>query len=233
MARVKIWCFSVLQLLPYLSDGRKIQPDNTKSSFTAHTCFWWTFCRIIIDCVGLLPKTKSGQECLLTIMCASTRFPEAIPLRNIKTKNIVKALVKFFTFVGLPKSVQSDQGSNFMSGIFQQVMHELGITQYKSSPYHPESQGALERFHQTLKNIIRSYCFDTEKDWDDGIHLLLFVVRESFQESLGFSPVELEFGHTVLGPLKLLKETFLSNDDSSLNLLQYVSDFKDRLSKAW
>ena len=53
------------------------------------------FSRIIIDCVGPLPKTKSGNEYLLTIMCASTRFPEAIPLRNIKTKNIVKALVKF------------------------------------------------------------------------------------------------------------------------------------------
>ena len=121
------------------------------------------FSRIIIDCVGPLPKTKSGNEYLLTIMCASTRFPEAIPLRNIKTKTIVKALVKFFTFVGLPKSVQSDQGSNFMSGFCQQVMHELGIKQYRSSAYHPESQGALERFHQTLKNMIRSYCFDTEK----------------------------------------------------------------------
>ena len=82
------------------------------------------FSRIIIDCVGPLPNTKSGNEYILTIMCASTRFPEAILLRNIKTKTIVKALVKFFTFVGLPKSVQSDQGSNFMSGIFQQVMHE-------------------------------------------------------------------------------------------------------------
>ena len=190
------------------------------------------FSRIIIDCVGPLPKTKSGCQYLLTIMCASTRFPEAIPLRNIKTKTIVKALVKFFTFVGLPRSVQSDQGSNFMSGIFQQVMYELGIKQYKSSAYHPESQGALERFYQTLKNMIRSYCFDTEKDWDEGIHLLLFAVRESVQESLGFSPFELVFGHTVRGPLKLLKEKFLSDDDSSLNLLQYVSDFKNRLSKA-
>ena len=68
-------------------------------------------------------------------------------------------------------------------------MHELGIKQYKSSAYHPKSQGALERFHQTLKNMIRSYCFDTEKEWDEGIHLLLFAVRESVQESLGFSPL--------------------------------------------
>ena len=52
------------------------------------------FSRIIIDCVGPLPKTKPGIEYLLTGMCASTRFPEAIPLRSIKTKNIVKALVK-------------------------------------------------------------------------------------------------------------------------------------------
>ena len=86
-------------------------------------------------------------------MCTPTRFPEAVPLRNIKTKSIVKALIKFFTFVGVPKSVQSDQCSNFMSGIFQQVMHELRIKQYRSSAHHLESQGALERFHQTFKKI--------------------------------------------------------------------------------
>ena len=74
-------------------------------------------------------------------------------MRNIKAPKIVAALVKFFTLVGLPKAIQSDQGSNFMSGIFQQVMYELGIKQYTSSAYHPRSQGALERFHQILKNM--------------------------------------------------------------------------------
>ena len=127
-------------------------PNQTipKAHLQPITAFDEPFSRIIIDCVGFLPKTKSGHEYLVTIMCTSTRFLEAIPLRNIKTKNIVKALVKFFTFVGLPKSVQSDQGSNFMSGIFQQVMHELGITQFKSSPYHPKSQGALEKYDQII-----------------------------------------------------------------------------------
>ena len=66
-----------------------------------------------------------------------------------------------------------------MSGIFQQVMYELGTKQLTSSAYHLESQGALERFHQTLKNMIHSYCFDTDEDWDEGIHLLLFTARES------------------------------------------------------
>ena len=142
-------------------------------------------------------------------MCASTRFPEAIPLGNIKSKTIVKALTKFFSLFGLPNSIQSEQDSNFMAGIFQQVMNKLGIKQYNSSAYHPESQGALERWHQTLKNIMRIYCFETERDWDEGIHLLLFTTRESVQESLGFSPFELVFGHTVRGPLKILKREIL------------------------
>ena len=94
-----------------------------------------------MECVGPLPKTKSGNQYLLTIVCASTRFPEAIPLRNINSKYVVKALVKFFTLVGLLKVVQSDQGTNFMSDVFQQVMLELGIQQLKSSAYHPFDPG--------------------------------------------------------------------------------------------
>ena len=190
------------------------------------------FSRIIIDCVGPLPKTKSQNEYLLTIMCSSTRFPEAIPLRSIKTNTILKALIKFFTLFGLPKSIQSDQGTNFMAHAFQQVMNQLGIKQYKSSAYHPESQGALERFHQTLKTMIKMYCIENSKDWDEGVHLLLFAVRESVQESLGFSPFELVFGHAVRGPLLLLKEKWLDEDPEKISVLKYVATFKDRLFRA-
>ena len=190
------------------------------------------FSHIIIDCVGPLPKTKSQNEYLLTIMCSSTRFPEAIPLRSIKTNTILKALIKFFTLFGLQKSIQSDQGTNFMAHAFQQVMNQLGIKQYKSSAYHPESQGALERFHQTLKTMIKMYCIENSKDWDEGVHLLLFAVRESVQESLGFSPFELVFGHAVRGPLLLLKEKWLDEDPEKISVLKYVATFKDRLFRA-
>ena len=79
--------------------------------------------------------------------------------------------------------------------------------------------------------MIRTYCLDNEKDWDEGISLLLFAVRESVQESLGFSPFELVFGHSVRGPLKLLKENWLSENTEGLNLLDYVSKFRDKLKK--
>ena len=59
--------------------------------------------------------------------------------------------------------------------------------------------------------MIRSYCFDADKDWGQGIHLLLFAV---VQESLGFSPFEEAYSHTVRKPLKLLKEKFLCHQET-------------------
>ena len=118
-----------------------------------------------------------------------------------------------------------------MSKIFQQVLYAMGIQDDHSTAYHPESQGALERFHQTLKSMLKKYCQQYNRDWDDGVHFVLFAAREAVQESLGFSPFELVFGHTVRGPLLFLKEKWL-NEKSQLNLLEYVSDFKERLFNA-
>ncbi len=191
------------------------------------------FEHIIVDCVGPLPKTKAGNQYVLTMMCAATRFPEAVPLRTIRAKAVVKALVKFFSTFGLPKRIQSDQGSNFMSTVFSQVMQELSVKHQISSAYHPESQGALERFHQTLKSMLRKYCVESNREWDEGLPLLLFAFRETIQESLGFSPAELVFGHTVRGPLRLLREKWLAaKPGPAHSILDYVSSFRERLHTA-
>jgi len=70
-----------------------------------------------------------------------------------------------------------------------------------------------------------SYGFENHKDWDEGIHLLIFAARESFQKTLGFSPFELVLGHVVWGPLKMLKESWLAVDNDPVSLLEYVTTF--------
>ncbi|CAM4523472.1 unnamed protein product [Leuciscus chuanchicus] len=187
------------------------------------------FEHVIVDCIGPLPRTKLGNQFLLTVMCVSTRFPEAVPLRNITAPAVTKSLIKFF---GLPKVVQTDQGTNFLSKIFRQTMQELGISHSVSSAYHPESQGALERWHQTLKSTLKKFCYDTERDWDEGVPYVLFAVRNAKQESLGFSPTELVFGHSVRGPLKVLKEQLVSRSLPKVNVLDFVSRNRERLHRA-
>ncbi|XP_068240240.1 uncharacterized protein [Palaemon carinicauda] len=193
------------------------------------------FEKILIDCVGPLPSTCKGNKSILTIMCRSTRFPIAIPLKNISAKNIATNLIHTFSNFGIPKVLQSDQGTNFTSDLFREVLKELNVLTVNCSVYHPESQGALERFHQTLKSMLKCYCLECSNDWDEGLDFLLFAVRECKQESLGFSPFELLFGREIRGPLKIVKDHLLANDfdseSSKVNMQTYMNNLKERLSK--
>ena len=122
------------------------------------------FEHLIIDCVGPLPRSKSGHTYLLTVMCQVTRYPAAYPLRSITAKAVVGALTQFISVFGIPKVIQSDQGSNFTSHLFAQVLKQLHIKHNKSTAYHAQSQGAMERFHQTLKSLLRAYCTELSGD---------------------------------------------------------------------
>lgn len=73
------------------------------------------FEHLIIDCVGSLPRSRAGHAYLLTIMCQSTHYSAAYPLRSITTKSILKVLTSFMSIFGIPKTIQPDQGSNFIS----------------------------------------------------------------------------------------------------------------------
>ena len=167
------------------------------------------------------------------MLCTQTRCHEAIPLRNIKSKTVAQAPLRLFTHFGSPEIIQHDQGSNFTCKLFSEVMSKLGVSQYCSTAYHPESQGVIERFHQTLKSMIRKFCIETQSDWDEGIQYLLFAVRESKNESLGFSPFELMFGREVRGPLSALRDSWLSHDHSepSVTVSQYFEKLKSALLK--
>ncbi len=78
-------------------------------------------------------------------------------------------------------------------------------------PLPPQSQGALERFHQTLKTLLCAYCTELNHDWEEGLPWLLLAAREVTQSSLGFSPNELVFEHKICGPLAILEDSLKGN----------------------
>ena len=191
------------------------------------------FTRVLIDMVGPLPPTSGGNKYLLTIMDTTTRYPEAIPVTSMKAKTVLKHLLNFFTRFGLPVELQSDRGANFTSNLFKDTLQELGVKQILSSAYHPQSQGALERFHQTLKSMMRKFCLEHERDWDVAIPFVLFAAREVPSDSLGFSPNELVFGHKVRGPLSVVHDAWVKgNPNQAESLLEYVRKTRERLHNA-
>ena len=155
----------------------------------------------------------------------ATRYPEAIPLRTIDAEVIAQELMKIFARVGIPKEILTDQGSNFQS---QELYRLLHIGALRTSPYHPQTDGLVERFNKTLKDMLKK----TEgKDWDRLIPFLLFAYREVPQESTGFSPLELLYGREVQGPLDVIKELWETDDNSDPNIISYILMMRDRLEK--
>lgn len=147
-----------------------------------------------MDIVGPLERTQSGHHYILVICDYSTRYPEAFPLRDITAKQIAYALLQLFSRVGIPSEVLTDQSTNFLSSTLRQVYRLLGIKGIRTTPYHPQTDGLVERYNRTLKSMLKKFISSNAKDWDKWLPYLLFAYREVPQASTGFSPFELLYG---------------------------------------
>jgi len=150
------------------------------------------FQRVAVDLIGPIePMTDRKNRYILTMVDYATRYPEAVALSRIDAETVAEALVTMFTRVGVPEEVLSDQGTQFMSAVMQEVSRLLSMTQLVTTPYHPMCNGLVERFNGTLKAMLKRMCAEKPKDWDRYLPALLFAYREVPQESLAFSPFEL------------------------------------------
>ena len=190
------------------------------------------FQRVAIDIVGPLPRTKRGNKYVLTIMDHATRYPEAVPLKRIDAATVAEELCTVFTRLGLPSEILSDQGSNFLSDLMTQVTEILGITRLKTSPYHPQTNGMLERFHLTLKSMVRKTA-DDKREWDTCLPYVCFAFRDAIHSSTGFTPFQLLFGRDVRGPLSLIYESLTGEARGGRAVADYVDTLKIRLRDAW
>lgn len=185
-----------------------------------------------MDVVGPLERSKAGHRYILVICDYATRYPEAFPLRNTKARQVANSLIQLFSRVGVPKEILTDQGTNFTSKILRQVYSLLGIRGIKTTPYHPQTDGMVERFNQTLKSMLRKFVSESGADWDQWLPYLLFAYREVPQASTGFSPFELLFGREVRGPLDILRESWEGDaPHQPTNIVSYVLKMLEKLDQ--
>ena len=164
------------------------------------------FARVAIDMIGPLTRTKVGNKYILTLMDYGSRYPEAIPLKNTDSQTVATALVDIFSQLGIPEETLSDQGENFISKLMPDLYKLLGVKSIRTSPYHPQTNGAIERFHGTLKAMLKKYERG-QRGWDTLLPYPLFAYREVPNRSTGFLPFDLMFGRHVRGPLDVLRVT--------------------------
>ncbi|GFO00769.1 Pol polyprotein [Plakobranchus ocellatus] len=189
----------------------------------------------MIDLVGPLPLSSDRYEYLLTLVDVSTRWAEAIPLRRITAKDEAEALFSIFVRLGFPKEIQSDRGQQFMSKLLEEFNSLCNIKHFVFTPSHPQTNGIVERFHSTLKSMIRKLSHESPTEWSRFVPAALFAYRNQVHSSTEFSPFVLLFGRAPRGPMQILSDIFLNKDPSGETSIQYhyVIDLHNRIRKGW
>ena len=169
-----------------------------------------------------VPVSQKGNRYLLVVQDYFTKWADAIPLPDQSACTITTALIKLFSVLGMPDVVHSDQGRNFESAILKQTLEAFGIAKSRTTAYHPEGDGMVERFNRSLLQLLRVYV-DTQSDWERHLPLALYAYRTAVHASTGVSPHSLMFGRPSHSPL--------FDSSHSFDSTSYQFYLRDQLAK--
>lgn len=115
--------------------------------------------RIALDILGPLPVTDYGNRYILVVSDYFTKWVEAFPMPDQEASTVAELLVKEVVCrFGVPLIIHSDQGRNFESAVFTEVCELLGMQKTRTTAYHPQSDGMVERFNRTLVEPAIKIC---------------------------------------------------------------------------
>ena len=120
----------------------------------------------------------------------------------------------YISIFGAPTRLLSDRGTSFTSSIIQELCKILGVQQLQTMPYHPQTNGLVERSHQTIMHMIGKLGEDKKADWPSHLAEIVLVHAYNATQSTvtGYSPHYLMFGQQPRLPVNFVFPTIGSNE---------------------
>ena len=161
------------------------------------------FAHVHADLVSM--PVSNGCNHLLTLIDRFTRWPVAIPIKDIAADTIVDAFAHNWVSVyGVPEVITTDRGSQFTSQTWTQLMRTWGTKHITTTAYHPESNGMVERLHRRLKESLIALGQDERNDWYWKLPMTMLALRTTIKPDIGASPSELVYGEGIAVPGQLV-----------------------------
>lgn len=210
----------------------KTQRFNYKAPMEITSTASKPFQKLALDIVGPLPITEHGNQFILTLQDDLTKYSQAYPIENHEAKTVADNLIKFISFMGTPSSILTDQGTEFCSNILKEVSKLFQIKQIHTTAYHPQSNGALERSHSTLKDYLKHYINNDQSNWDKFLPTAMLTYNAAIHATTKMSPYELVFGYKADLPSIISREPeFRYTYDNYASQLKYRLQQNTQLAK--
>ncbi|XP_038064778.1 uncharacterized protein LOC119735148 [Patiria miniata] len=186
--------------------------------------------RVAIDITGPFPITETRKNrYILVITDYFSKWTEAFPLQDVTAQTVANVFVReFVSRFGVPRQLHSDQGRQFESRLFQEMCVLLGIDKTRTSPHHPQSDGQVERFNRTLKDMLSAYVAENQLDWDLHLPQVMMAYRASEHSSTGQTPNYLTFGREVELPVDVV----LRSPEEPQEITEYAIHLRERMHEA-
>ena len=151
--------------------------------------------RIAMDILDVCDPTPEGFRYILVIADYFSKWTEAFPMKNKCADTVADILVENIILrFGMPLVIHSDQGREFENGLMKSLCALLGCTKTRTAPYHPESDGMIERFNRTCLMMLSMFVNDRRDNWHELLPFIMHAYRTSVHESTGYSPFRLMMG---------------------------------------
>ena len=139
-----------------------------------------------MDYMGPIKETARGNKHILVLMDHFTKWCEAFPTKDQRASTVAQILVsRVFSRFGPPTVLHSDQGRNFDSTLMHEIYNLMGIKKTRTTAYHPQCDGLVERQNRTLQSILSAFVSEHSVDWDEWLNQAVFAYNTSVHESTG------------------------------------------------
>ena len=186
-------------------------------------------------CIDHLSLKSSGedQSSILVITDHFSRYAQAIPVPNQTAKTTARVLFNsFIVHYGFPGRLHSDQGRGFESEVIKQLCQVTGITKSRTTPYHPQGNGQVERFNRTLLEMLGTLPENKKAAWKKYVAPLVHAYNSTRNDATGFSPYFLMYGRHPRLPVDIALG-LEPRAPSKVSHRTYAEQLRERLSAAY